>query len=158
MLGDEKTLFPIRRGLIEAAKILIKEGFIVLPYTNDDPIVAKKLVDILLPAVMPLAAPIGSGLGIRNPYNENCAKMEPSRYRSLWMRGLGPPLMPRSPWNTGPMRCSEHGHRGRNDPIAMAEAMKYAHVRDGSPTRRDGFHVSVTRRRAAPSKACFTGN
>ena len=69
VLGDEKTLFPDTAGLIEAAKILIKEGFIVLPYTNDDPIVAKKLADIGCPAVMPLAAPIGSGLGIRNPYN-----------------------------------------------------------------------------------------
>ncbi|MFO0773102.1 MAG: thiazole synthase [Nitrospiraceae bacterium] len=69
VIGDEKTLFPDTAGLIEAAKILIKEGFIVLPYTNDDPIVAKKLVDIGCPAVMPLAAPIGSGLGIRNPYN-----------------------------------------------------------------------------------------
>jgi thiazole synthase len=69
VIGDEKTLFPDTAGLIEAARILIKEGFVVLPYTNDDPIVAKKLVDIGCPAVMPLAAPIGSGLGIRNPYN-----------------------------------------------------------------------------------------
>src|SRR5947209_17563650 len=68
-IGDERTLFPDTAGLIEAAKILVKEGFIVLPYTNDDPVVAKKLVDIGCPAVMPLAAPIGSGLGIRNPYN-----------------------------------------------------------------------------------------
>ena len=69
VLGDERTLFPDTAGLIEAAKILVKEGFIVLPYTNDDPIVAQKLVDVGCPAVMPLAAPIGSGLGIRNPYN-----------------------------------------------------------------------------------------
>ncbi len=69
VLGDEKTLFPDTIGLLEAAKILVKEGFVVLPYTNDDPIIAKKLVDIGCPAVMPLAAPIGSGLGIRNPYN-----------------------------------------------------------------------------------------
>ena len=69
VLGDERTLFPDTAGLIEAAKILVKEGFVVLPYTNDDPIVAKKLMDIGCPAVMPLAAPIGSGLGIRNPYN-----------------------------------------------------------------------------------------
>ena len=53
----------------EAAKVLVKEGFIVFPYTNDDPIMAKKLQDIGCAAVMPLAAPIGSGLGIRNPYN-----------------------------------------------------------------------------------------
>ncbi|GJL66434.1 MAG: thiazole synthase [Nitrospirales bacterium] len=69
VIGDERTLFPDTAGLIEAARILVKEGFIVLPYTNDDPIVAQKLVDVGCPAVMPLAAPIGSGLGIRNPYN-----------------------------------------------------------------------------------------
>ena len=57
VLGDERTLFPDTAGLIEAAKILVKEGFIVLPYTNDDPIVAQKLVDVGCPAVMPLAAP-----------------------------------------------------------------------------------------------------
>src|SRR5438132_13453692 len=66
---EEKTFFRYRAGWIEAARILLKEGFIVFPYTNDDPIVAKRLVDLGCPAVMPLAAPIGSGLGIRNPYN-----------------------------------------------------------------------------------------
>ncbi len=69
VIGDQKTLFPDVIGLIEAARILVKEGFIVFPYTNDDPIIAKKLEDVGCPAVMPLAAPIGSGLGIRNPYN-----------------------------------------------------------------------------------------
>jgi len=69
VIGDPKTLFPDTEGLVQAAKILVKEGFVVLPYTNDDPIVAKKLVDVGCPAVMPLGAPIGSGLGIRNPYN-----------------------------------------------------------------------------------------
>ncbi|MHB1563315.1 MAG: thiazole synthase [Leptospirillum sp.] len=69
VLGDPKTLFPDVIGLLEAAKILVKEGFIVFPYTNDDPILAKKLEDVGCAAVMPLAAPIGSGLGIRNPYN-----------------------------------------------------------------------------------------
>ncbi len=69
VIGDQKTLFPDVVGLIEAARILVKEGFIVFPYTNDDPIVARKLEDVGCPAVMPLAAPIGSGLGIRNPYN-----------------------------------------------------------------------------------------
>ncbi|MBI1823204.1 MAG: thiazole synthase, partial [Nitrospirae bacterium] len=68
VIGDPRTLFPDTVGLLEAAKILVAEGFIVFPYTNDDPIVAKKLEDIGCPAVMPLAAPIGSGLGIRNPY------------------------------------------------------------------------------------------
>ena len=69
VIGDEKTLFPDNEALLEAAKVLVKEGFTVMPYTNDDPIMARKLEDIGCAAVMPLAAPIGSGLGIRNPYN-----------------------------------------------------------------------------------------
>jgi len=69
VIGDDKTLFPDNEQTLEAAKILVKEGFVVLPYCIDDPIVCKKLVDIGCAAVMPLAAPIGSGLGIRNPYN-----------------------------------------------------------------------------------------
>jgi thiazole synthase len=69
VIGDDKTLFPDIPETIEAAKVLVKEGFTVLPYINDDPITAKKLQDVGCAAVMPLAAPIGSGLGIRNPYN-----------------------------------------------------------------------------------------
>ena len=66
VIGDEKTLFPDVFGLVEATRILAKEGFIVLPYTNDDLITAKRLIDAGAAAVMPLAAPIGSGLGIQN--------------------------------------------------------------------------------------------
>jgi thiazole synthase len=69
VLGDPKTLFPDVVQTLEAARILVAEGFTVLPYTTDDPITAKKLEDIGCAAVMPLAAPIGTGLGIRNPYN-----------------------------------------------------------------------------------------
>ena len=69
VIGDDKTLFPDIPATLEAAKTLVKEGFVVLPYITDDPITAKKLQDIGCAAVMPLAAPIGSGLGIRNPYN-----------------------------------------------------------------------------------------
>jgi thiazole synthase len=69
VLGDPKTLFPDVTATLEAAKILVTEGFEVMVYTNDDPIIAKRLEDIGCIAVMPLAAPIGSGLGIRNPYN-----------------------------------------------------------------------------------------
>lgn len=69
VLGDEKTLYPDVIGTLEAAKILIRDGFEVMVYTNDDPVVAKKLEELGCVAVMPLAAPIGSGLGIRNPYN-----------------------------------------------------------------------------------------
>lgn len=69
VLGDEKTLFPDVMATVEAAETLVKDGFNVMVYTNDDPIMAKRLEDIGCVAVMPLAAPIGSGLGIRNPYN-----------------------------------------------------------------------------------------
>jgi thiazole synthase len=69
VLGDEKTLFPDNEELLKAAKVLIAEGFTVLPYCSDDVILCKKLEDLGCAAVMPLAAPIGSGLGIRNPYN-----------------------------------------------------------------------------------------
>ena len=69
VIGDPQTLFPDGEATVAAAKILVKEGFVVLPYCMDDPIVARKLEDAGCAAVMPLAAPIGSGLGIRNPYN-----------------------------------------------------------------------------------------
>ncbi|MDR7416702.1 MAG: sulfur carrier protein ThiS [Armatimonadota bacterium] len=69
VIADEETLLPDVEGLLEAARILVREGFKVLPYTNDDPVTARKLEDIGCAAVMPLAAPIGSGLGIRNPHN-----------------------------------------------------------------------------------------
>jgi len=69
VIGDPETLFPDGEATVAAAAILVKEGFVVLPYCLDDPIVARKLEDVGCAAVMPLAAPIGSGLGIRNPYN-----------------------------------------------------------------------------------------
>ena len=69
VIGDPKTLYPDNEQTLEAARLLVKEGFVVLPYCIDDPIVCRKLADLGCSAVMPLAAPIGSGLGIRNPYN-----------------------------------------------------------------------------------------
>jgi thiazole synthase len=69
VIGDQTTLFPDNQETLEAARTLVKEGFIVLPYFTDDLIVAKKLLDAGCPAVMPLAAPIGSGLGVQNPTN-----------------------------------------------------------------------------------------
>jgi len=69
VIGDPKTLYPDNEQTLEAAKLLVKEGFTVLPYCMDDPIICRKLEDAGCAAVMPLAAPIGSGLGIRNPYN-----------------------------------------------------------------------------------------
>jgi len=69
VIGDEDTLLPDVTALLDAARILVKKGFRVLPYTNDDPVTALKLEDLGCAAVMPLGAPIGSGLGIRNPHN-----------------------------------------------------------------------------------------
>jgi thiazole synthase len=69
VIGDQKTLFPDNQGLVEATRYLVKEGFVVLPYTNDDLVNAKRLIDAGAAAVMPLGAPIGSGLGIQNITN-----------------------------------------------------------------------------------------
>src|SRR6266513_2259137 len=69
VIGDQKTLFPDNEGLLEATRVLAKEGFVVLPYTNDDVVNARKLIDAGAAAVMPLAAPIGSGLGVQNATN-----------------------------------------------------------------------------------------
>lgn len=69
VIGDERTLFPDNQGLLEATRVLVKEGFVVLPYTTDDLVNARRLIDAGAAAVMPLAAPIGSGLGIQNLTN-----------------------------------------------------------------------------------------
>src|SRR5438128_65150 len=69
VIGDEDTLMPDAPELLRAAEQLVEEGFVVLPYTTDDPVLARRLVDVGCAAVMPLGSPIGSGMGIRNPYN-----------------------------------------------------------------------------------------
>jgi thiazole synthase len=69
VIGDEQTLFPDNQALLEATRVLVKEGFVVLPYTNDDVVCARRLIDAGAAAVMPLAAPIGSGMGVQNPAN-----------------------------------------------------------------------------------------
>jgi thiazole synthase len=69
VIGDDRTLFPDAVELLEAAETLVEDGFVVLPYTNDDPVLARRLEEVGCTAVMPLGAPIGSGMGIRNPYN-----------------------------------------------------------------------------------------
>ncbi|HEV8551285.1 MAG TPA: thiazole synthase, partial [Polyangiaceae bacterium] len=88
VIGDPKTLYPDNEQTLEAAKILVKEGFTVLPYCMDDPIVCRKLEELGCAAVMPLAAPIGSGLGIRNPYNLRII-LEHSRVPVIVDAGVG---------------------------------------------------------------------
>ncbi len=126
VIGDEKTLFPDNEALLEAAKVLVKEGFIVFPYTNDDPIMAKKLQDIGCAAVMPLAAPIGSGLGIRNPYNLKII-LETIKIPVVVDAGVGTASDAAIAMELG---CDavlmNTGIAGAKDPIKMAEAMRYA--------------------------------
>jgi thiazole synthase len=88
VIGDPKTLYPDNEQTLEAAKVLVKEGFVVLPYCIDDPIVCRKLEDLGCAAVMPLAAPIGSGLGIRNPHNLSII-LEHARVPVLVDAGVG---------------------------------------------------------------------
>jgi thiazole synthase len=76
VIGDQKTLFPDNEGLLEATRVLVKDGFVVLPYTTDDLVNARKLIDAGAAAVMPLAAPIGSGLGIQNLTNLKILRQE----------------------------------------------------------------------------------
>src|ERR671939_1255876 len=88
VIGDEKTLYPDNEALLEATRVLVKEGFVVLPYTNDDPIACRKLEDAGAAAVMPLGAPIGSGLGIQNANNMRIIR-EFSRVPVILDAGVG---------------------------------------------------------------------
>lgn len=124
VIGDEKTLFPDNEGLIEAAKVLIKEGFVVLPYTNDDPIVCKRLEEIGCAAVMPLAAPIGSGLGVRNPYNIRII-VEHANVPVIVDAGVGTASDAAIAMELGVAGVLMNtGVAGAKDPVLMAEAMR----------------------------------
>jgi thiazole synthase len=126
VIGDEKTLFPDVCGLLEATETLAKEGFIVLPYTNDDPIIAQRLVDAGAAAVMPLGAPIGSGLGIRNPYNLKII-METVDVPVVVDAGVGIASDAAIAMELGADAVLINtGIAGAQDPVTMAEAMKHA--------------------------------
>jgi len=126
VIGDERTLFPDVPGLVEATKTLAREGFIVLPYTNDDPVAAKRLEDAGAAAVMPLGAPIGSGLGIRNPYNIRII-LEMVSVPVIVDAGVGTASDAAIAMELG---CHgvlmNTGIAGAKDPVAMAEAMRLA--------------------------------
>lgn len=126
VLGDDRTLFPDNEALLQAAKVLIKEGFTVLPYTNDDPITAKKLEEAGCAAVMPLAAPIGSGLGIRNPYNIMII-LETIKVPVIVDAGVGTASDAAIAMELG---CHgilmNTGIAGAKDPVSMARAMNLA--------------------------------
>ncbi len=104
VIGDPVTLYPDNEQTLEAAKVLVKEGFVVLPYCIDDPIVCRKLEDIGCAAVMPLAAPIGSGLGIRNTHNVEII-VEQAHVPVIVDAGWARPVTRPSRWSSGATRC-----------------------------------------------------
>jgi thiazole synthase len=126
VIGDERTLFPDNEALLEATRVLVREGFVVLPYTNDDPIACRKLEQAGAAAVMPLGAPIGSGLGIQNPNNILIIR-EQARVPVIVDAGVGTA--------SDAAIAMELGADGvlmntaialATDPVAMATAMKLA--------------------------------
>lgn len=126
VIGDEKTLFPDTEALLEATRALVKDGFVVLPYTNDDPIMARKLQDAGAAAVMPLGAPIGSGMGIQNPANIRII-METVSIPVIVDAGVGTASDAAIAMELG---CDavlmNTGIAGARDAMGMAEAMKLA--------------------------------
>jgi thiazole synthase len=126
VIGDERTLFPDNIALLEATRVLVREGFVVLPYTNDDPVICRKLEEAGAAAVMPLGAPIGSGLGIQNPNNILIIR-EQARVPVIVDAGVGTA--------SDAAIAMELGADGvlmntaialARDPVAMATAMKLA--------------------------------
>jgi thiazole synthase len=130
VIGDERTLFPDNEALVEATRTLVREGFVVLPYTTDDPVVCRKLEEAGAAAVMPLGAPIGSGLGIQNINNIRIIR-EFSRVPVIVDAGVGTASDAALAMELGvDAVLMNTAIAGAQDPVAMAEAMKLA-VRAG---------------------------
>jgi thiazole synthase len=126
VIGDERTLFPDNEALIEATRVLVRDGFVVLPYTNDDPIACRKLEDAGAAAVMPLGAPIGSGLGIQNVNNLRIIR-EFARVPLIVDAGVGTASDAALAMELGADGVLMNtAIAGAQEPIAMAEAMKHA--------------------------------
>jgi thiazole synthase len=126
VIGDERTLFPDNEALIEATQVLVREGFVVLPYTNDDPIACRKLEQAGAAAVMPLGAPIGSGLGIQNPNNIRIIR-EFAGVPVIVDAGVGTASDAAIAMELGADGVLMNtAIAGAEDPVAMATAMKHA--------------------------------
>jgi thiazole synthase len=127
VIGDEKTLFPDNFELVRATEILVKEGFVVLPYTNDDLIAARRLIDAGAAAVMPLGAPIGSGLGVQNPANIRILREMITSVPLILDAGVGTASDAAIAMELGADAVLMNtGIAGAQDPILMAQAMKHA--------------------------------
>jgi thiazole synthase len=126
VIGDERTLFPDNEGLLEATRALVKDGFVVLPYTNDDPVACRKLADLGAAAVMPLGAPIGSGLGIQNPNNIRIIR-EQATVPVIVDAGVGTASDAAVAMELGADGVLMNtAIAGAEDPVAMARAMRLA--------------------------------
>src|SRR5215213_589899 len=127
VIGDQTTLFPDNEQTLEAARILVKEGFVVLPYFNDDLIMAKKLLDAGCAAIMPLAAPIGSGLGVQNPANLRIMREQLPDATLIVDAGVGTASDAAVAMELGVDGVLMNtAIAGAQDPVAMARAMKLA--------------------------------
>jgi thiazole synthase len=126
VIGDDRTLLPDPAELLEAAETLVADGFVVLPYTNDDPVLARRLEDAGCAAVMPLGSPIGSGMGIRNPYNLRLI-VEQARVPVILDAGIGTPSDATIAMEMGcdGILLASAVSRAQ-DPAAMARAMRLA--------------------------------
>ncbi len=126
VIGDEKTLFPDNEATLEASRLLVKDGFQVLPYCGDDVVLCKKLENLGCVAVMPLAAPIGSGLGIRNPYNIKLI-LEAVKVPVIIDAGVGTASDASRAMELGVAGLLMNtAIAGAKDPLKMAQAMKLA--------------------------------
>lgn len=126
VIGDEQTLYPDNVGLLEATRVLVAEGFVVLPYTNDDPVICRKLEEAGAAAVMPLGAPIGSGLGIQNPNNIRIIKAQ-AGVPVLVDAGVGTASDAAIAMELGADGVLMNSAiAGAHDPVTMAAAMKLA--------------------------------
>ena len=153
VIGDEKTLFPDSIALLEATKTLVKEGFVVLPYTIDDPVLCRKLEDAGAAAVMPLGAPIGSGLGIQNANNIAIIK-EFARVPVIVDAGVGTASDAAIAMELGADGVLMNtAIAGAADPVAMADAMRLA-VQAGRLAYRAG---RIERKRYATASSPLTG-
>jgi thiazole synthase len=126
VIGDDRTLLPDAPELLEAAEVLADDGFVVLPYTTDDPILARRLEDVGCAAIMPLGSPIGSGMGIRNPYNIAIIR-ERTRLPVVLDAGVGTASDAALAMELGcdAVLCASAISRA-HDPVAMARAMRAA--------------------------------
>jgi len=128
VIGDERTLFPDNEALIEATRILVSEGFVVLPYTNDDPVACRKLEEAGASAVMPLGAPIGSGLGIQNANNLRIIR-EFAKVPVIVDAGVGTASDAALAMELGADGVLMNtAIAGAQSPVQMAEAMRHAVV------------------------------